>query len=158
MSKIYVGIDNGCTGTIGIIGDDICEFHKTPSKKEQDYTKKKKNISRLDVVSFVSLFSRFNKNDLVFVMERPMINNLRFNASVIAARCFESELSQIELMVQVKIWLRLQERQTAERRAVLILEQDLTAEQMQAADSVAVQQAQAQQVLLAATTAPKMEK
>ena len=98
MSKIYVGIDNGCTGTIGIIGNGICEFCKTPSKKEQDYTKKQKNISRLDVVSFVSLFSKFNKNDLVFVLERPMINSLRFNSSIVAARCFESELSQIELM------------------------------------------------------------
>ena len=98
MSKIYVGIDNGCTGTIGIIGNGICEFYKTPSKKEQDYTKKQKNISRLDVVSFVSLFSKFNKNDLVFVLERPMINSLRFNSSIVAARCFESELSQIELM------------------------------------------------------------
>lgn len=98
MSKIYVGLDNGCSGTIGIIGGDVCEMFHTPSKKEQDYTKKKKLISRLDVLKFRMIFEKYNKNDLIFVLERPMINSLRFNSSVVAARCFESELSQIELM------------------------------------------------------------
>lgn len=113
MSKIYVGLDNGCSGTIGIMGEDVCELYHTPSKKEQDYTKTKKNISRLDVLSFVSLFSKFNKNNLVFVLERPMINSLRFNSSIVAARCFESELSQIELMGCKHIFIDSKEWQNA---------------------------------------------
>ena len=36
MSKIYCGCDNGVTGTIGILGEEIEMFCKTPIKKEQD--------------------------------------------------------------------------------------------------------------------------
>lgn len=97
-SKVYIGIDNGISGTIGIIGDGDLRLLHTPIKKEQDYTKTKKNISRLDVLSFVSIFNGMNRNDIVFVMERPLVNPTRFTASICAVRCFESELSQIELM------------------------------------------------------------
>nr|DAG80436.1 MAG TPA: Monokaryotic chloroplast 1 junction resolvase, DNA BINDING.86A [Bacteriophage sp.] len=98
MSKIYCGCDNGVTGTIGILGEEIEMFCKTPIKKEQDYTKKKKIVSRLDVVKFISLFNGINKNDLVFILERPMINGTRFNASMSAIRCHEAMLNCIEVM------------------------------------------------------------
>ena len=98
MSKIYIGIDNGTTGTIGVVSENQSTMFYTPTKKEQDYTSKKKNVTRLDVLSFISLFERYDKDSLVFVMERPMINPKRFTASICAVRCFESELSQIELM------------------------------------------------------------
>ena len=40
MGRIYVGLDNGVSGSIGIVGDDIESFFcKTPVKKVQDYTK-----------------------------------------------------------------------------------------------------------------------
>lgn len=62
MSKIYVGCDNGVSGTIGIVGDNIEPyFTKTPVKSEQDYTKGKKNITRLDSLKFMSLFNGMNK-------------------------------------------------------------------------------------------------
>ena len=49
MGRIYVGLDNGVSGSIGIVGDDIeSVFVKTPVKKVQDYTKAKKEVSRLD--------------------------------------------------------------------------------------------------------------
>ena len=49
MSKIYIGIDNGTTGTIGIVGNGIeSQLYHTPIKKEQDYTKAKKTVTRLD--------------------------------------------------------------------------------------------------------------
>ena len=53
MSKIYIGIDNGTSGTIGIVGDSISPiFVHTPVKKEQNYTKAKQSITRLDVKHF----------------------------------------------------------------------------------------------------------
>lgn len=99
MSKIYVGIDNGVSGTIGIVGEGIEPiFVKTPVKKEQDYTKTKKIITRLDYSKFMELFSGLNKNDICVVMERVMVNPTRFAATVSALRCHEAELIMIELL------------------------------------------------------------
>lgn len=99
MSKIWVGIDNGVSGTIGIVGDGIeSVFVKTPVKREQDYTKTKKIITRLDYSKFMELFSNLNKNDVCVVMERVMVNPSRFAATVSALRCHEAELIMIELL------------------------------------------------------------
>ena len=99
MSKIYVGCDNGVSGTIGFVGDGIEPkiFH-TPIKKEQDYTKSKKIISRLDYSKFMQLFDGYDKNDIIILQERPLINSTRFNATISAARCHEAELIMVELM------------------------------------------------------------
>lgn len=99
MSKVYVGIDNGISGTIGIVGEGIDPvFVKTPVKKEQDYTKAKKIITRLDHSKFMELFSGLNKNDVCVVMERVMVNPTRFAATASALRCHEAELIMIELL------------------------------------------------------------
>lgn len=99
MSKIYVGLDNGTTATIGIVGDNIePKTFKVPVKKEQNYHKNKKNITRLDASKFMEIFSEYNKNDVVLVMERPMVNNLRLTSSFCALRCFEAELVIIEML------------------------------------------------------------
>lgn len=99
MSKVYVGIDNGISGTIGIVGEGIdAVFVKTPVKKEQDYTKAKKIITRLDYSKFMELFSGMNKNDVCVVMERVMVNPTRFAATASALRCHEAELIMIELL------------------------------------------------------------
>lgn len=99
MSKIWVGIDNGVSGSIGIVGEGIEPiFIKTPTKREQDYTKSKKIVTRLDYSMFMSLFSGLNKNDVCVIIERPLVNPTRFNATVSALRCHESELIMIELL------------------------------------------------------------
>lgn len=99
MSKIWVGLDNGVSGTIGIVGEGIDPvFVKTPVKKEQDYTKAKKIITRLDYSKFMELFTRLNKNDVCVVMERVMVNPTRFAATASALRCHEAELIMIELL------------------------------------------------------------
>jgi hypothetical protein len=46
----------------------------------------------------MDIFSEYNKNDIVLVMERPMVNNLRLNSSFCALRCFEAELVIIETL------------------------------------------------------------
>lgn len=99
MAKIYIGIDNGTTGTIGIVGDGIQpQFHKTPTKKEQDYTKTKKFITRLDCVKFVEILNQFNLNNIFVVCERPMVNPTRWNASMTAIRCWEAQLIVFEML------------------------------------------------------------
>ena len=99
MSKVFIGLDNGTTGTIGIVGDDIQpQIHHTPTKVEQDYTKAKKNITRLDCEKFLEILGQFNKNDVRVVCERPMINPTRWNATITAVRCWEAQLILLETL------------------------------------------------------------
>lgn len=99
MSKIWVGLDNGVSGSIGIVGEGIEPiFTRTPTKKEQDYTKAKKIATRLDYSKFMELFSGLNKNDVCVLMERPLVNPQRFTATASALRCHEAELIMIELL------------------------------------------------------------
>lgn len=98
MNKIYIGIDNGVTGTIAIIKDDETIFLKTPVKKQQSYTKTKQNISRLDIMKFMQILSKEIKGQKCFVvLERPMINPGRFKASLSAIRCLEAILVGLEI-------------------------------------------------------------
>lgn len=99
--KIYVGCDNGTTGTVACVGDCATRFIETPIVKEQSYTKAKKIISRIDHLSLKQWFldimgTGFVVSDLVVVIERPMINPMRFQASVSAARSLEATLCVIE--------------------------------------------------------------
>lgn len=99
MRKIYIGIDNGTTGTIGIVGDGILpQLHHTPIKKEQDYTKSKKQVTRLDCIGLRTILDQFNHNDICVVMERPMINPTRWTASMSAIRCLEATLIMLEVL------------------------------------------------------------
>ena len=94
--KTYVGIDNGVSGTIAVIKDGDVSFCKTPVVKVQDYTKRKKIISRLDAVTFDLILSRLDASDSFIVIERPMINPTRLTATESAIRCHEAMLILIE--------------------------------------------------------------
>lgn len=114
MAKIYIGIDNGTTGSIGIVGDDHKgEIFHTPTKKEQDYTKAKKLVTRLDSNGIMDILSRFNKNDIFVLLERPMINPTRWTASMTAIRCLEAQLIVLEVLgipfqfIDSKEWQRI---------------------------------------------------
>jgi hypothetical protein len=65
-------------------------------KKEQNYCKKKDNITRLDANGFADILKQFDAKDVMVVMERPMVNPTRFKATTSALRCFEAELTLIE--------------------------------------------------------------
>lgn len=102
MKKVYIGQDNGVSSTIGILieGEDSV-FIKTPTFNCQDYTKAKKSITRLNPTEYLELLQKFtdSKKYKVFIcIERPMINPLRFAASISAARCHEAMLSIVEVL------------------------------------------------------------
>lgn len=99
MKRVYIGIDNGTSGTISVIGDDIeTQIYHTPIKKEQNYTKAKKTISRLDCKKFLDIITQDKDADVVVVMERPLVNPTRFVATTTALRCFEAQLILVEMM------------------------------------------------------------
>ena len=98
--KIYIGIDNGVTGTVGCVGGFAPEIWETPTKNEQNYTKAKKNINRVSVPALKALLDNMvdgnNPMDCIVLLERPMINAMRFQASISAARSMEATLIAIE--------------------------------------------------------------
>lgn len=97
MKKIYIGVDNGVTGTVGITGDGIQpQIYHTPVKKEQNYTKRKDNITRLDANGFAEILNKYDGQEVMIIMERPMVNPTRFKATTSALRCFEAQLILVE--------------------------------------------------------------
>lgn len=102
MKKCWIGIDNGVSGTIGVMSTDKePEFFKTPAIMMQDYTVAKKNITRLDAKAFYNFLSSKKQEyglNLDICMERPMINPTMFKASESAVRCFEAQWAIVELL------------------------------------------------------------
>lgn len=114
-----IGIDNGTTGTIGFICGAGYEFYETPVIKTIDFTTSKlKNIKRLNNVEFTTLITSFtekakeNNEKLLCYMERPLINPALFQASLLAVRCLEAEITILEtlkvpyLVIDSKAWQR----------------------------------------------------
>lgn len=101
--RYYIGIDNGVTGSIGIIAEDKSEvsFWKTPIIKQQDYTKAKKNITRINGVLLKEELELYQKGEdiIPFVLvERPMVDPTRFVATTSALRALEATLITLEML------------------------------------------------------------
>lgn len=98
MYDIIIGIDNGVSGTIGIIDlrDNTSKFILTPTKSELSYTKTKKNISRVDVNKLREILNPYKGTNVHILVERPMVNPGRFDATISAIRALEATLIIIE--------------------------------------------------------------
>ena len=94
--KVYIGIDNGCSGTIGIIKGSDIRFLKTPTKSELSYTKAKQYITRIDFDKLNELFDEYKDDEVSVLVERPLVNPMRFKATVSGTRSLESTLISIE--------------------------------------------------------------
>lgn len=94
--KVYVGVDNGVSGSIGIITDEGTCFFETPVIVQQNYTKKKGNISRIDVKALRKLLFQYKGEQVFCMLERPMVNPGRFQATASALRALEATLNVIE--------------------------------------------------------------
>ena len=93
---IYCGIDNGGTGTIGIINEDKVFFVLTPCKKVLDYQKKAKHITRIDYPALYELLEDYPSLGIKFFIERPIKNPGLFEASASGLRAFEATLICLE--------------------------------------------------------------
>lgn len=100
----FVGIDNGVTGSVGIVWEDgkaafIRMSELTDS--EQDYVKAKRNITRVKARRLYRwLKDKIEDTDRVFVMiERPMVNPTRFRSTISAVRCLENVLIVVQDML-----------------------------------------------------------
>jgi hypothetical protein len=102
--KAYIGIDNGVTGAIGIIFKGKSYLTKMPVRSEQNYTKAKGNITRVDHVSLLKILKPYATVPVAVVMERPMVDPKRFQASASALRCLEAVLVCLETLGLPKIY------------------------------------------------------
>lgn len=112
-TRTYLGIDNGVSGSVGIIvvskNSRETYFFKMPTFSEQSYTKKKANITRIDVRRLRAILGKFK--DAQVVLERPMVNPARFRASTSALRALEATLITLETLGMSKIWVDSREWQ-----------------------------------------------
>jgi hypothetical protein len=99
--KTYIGIDNGVSGACAFVNDDgVAEIIKTPTFSEQNYTKAKANISRVDRWKFRTFLTEVmgpkDSSNFLVLFERPMVNPGRFAATISAVRCLEAQLGVVE--------------------------------------------------------------
>lgn len=118
--KLVIGIDNGTTGSIGVVGPCgvVPMFVLPPVKTEQDYTKKAQRVTRIDSPALMDLLqelitgSKCLAHEALAVLERPLVNPGMFKATGHALRCFEATLIALEtwqiphLFVDSKEWQR----------------------------------------------------
>ena len=101
MNKLFIGIDNGTTGTVAFIYDEGPSFFiETPIKIEQSYTKTKQIISRIDYIPFYEyLLTRSAGCQVIHALiERPGINPTRWKTSMSAMRALEATLIAVECL------------------------------------------------------------
>jgi hypothetical protein len=98
--RSYIGIDNGVSGSIAFISPDKTVFMHTPIKKEQNYTKKKQSIQRIDwrdlSIFLYSCADHVSEMPRVFI-ERPFVNPTGFKATASALRSLEATLVVLEM-------------------------------------------------------------
>ena len=132
--RVFIGIDNGVSGAVTILSETgmVLEHIKTPIKNHLNYTKKKSFINRVDFKKMKDVLCTGIGSTPFCMIERSMINPMRWNASVSAIRCMEATeiiLEELEIPYQ---WIDSKEWQRA------LLPSGLVKEQLKkAADDVA---------------------
>ena len=99
-TRIFIGIDNGVSGSIGIIivspFSKVSHFIPMPTFSQQNYTKAKKNITRVDHEKLYDILQLDSYVGAEIILERPMVNPTRFQATQSALRALEATLIILE--------------------------------------------------------------
>jgi len=132
---IYLGIDNGVTGSLGIIDSKGIGYqYSIPTKRCLNYQKSKvKYLNRIDVDAFRDVLKPFltlrstnillneesalertvERINVKCLLERPLVNPQRFDATTSALRALEATLIALEGLgigyefVDSKAWQRV---------------------------------------------------
>ena len=97
MHKTYIAADNGTSGSLSIITESDYFFYPTPTFSEQNYTKTKANITRIDTNKLLEILTPYKENSIM-VLERPLVNPGRFKATLCAIRALEATLICLEIL------------------------------------------------------------
>lgn len=96
MNNFYVGVDNGVSGSIGIISNKEVKYLHMPIKKELNYTKVKKWLNRIDIKKLIEILYSLDPGKIYLYLERPMLNPGRLVASISAIRALEATIIVLE--------------------------------------------------------------
>ena len=90
----FVGIDNGSTGSIGIIQPEHDAIYMPmPTISEVDFHKDQEHmVTRVNHPVLETIICNFDPEKTYVTLERPLYNNRMFAQSMSAARAFESVL------------------------------------------------------------------
>lgn len=96
--KYTIGIDNGVSGSIAIIdnNNDILLFKHTPVFECLNYTKTYAKLHRISVTELKQMLTGVDAKDCQCYIERPMVNPVRFTATISAIRALEATLIVLE--------------------------------------------------------------
>ena len=97
--KVYIGIDNGVTGSLGIIstsGALYAEYHKTPTISCLNYQKEVAYITRINVVALRDILEGVHCP--FALVERPLVNPSMFKATLSAVRALEATLTVLDFL------------------------------------------------------------
>jgi hypothetical protein len=96
--KIYIGVDNGPTGSVGVLDGDKAWYDPMPVFMGQDYVKRDKNVTRVDRAALLAYIKeRVPEGREAFcLLERPLKNPGQFESSYTAARAYEAVLGVME--------------------------------------------------------------
>jgi len=99
MGKVTIGIDNGVTGSVGIITDSNNAFFKTPVRQGTHYTKTKTTINLLDwdVLKSQIMSVTLLTNNVHAYLERPFVNPKFFNTSNLAVAVYLMTRQALEM-------------------------------------------------------------
>jgi hypothetical protein len=94
--KTIIGIDNGPTGSIGIITDAAATFHLVPTSEYLHYGKKGTFSKRLNRAALIALLTPHKETARVFI-ERPFTGSPMMIMAVLSAhRFFEATIITLE--------------------------------------------------------------
>jgi len=95
----FIGIDNGISGSIGIIEEKLgtvkSAFIATPVIKCLSYTKEPQHIHRID---WRELAENLPKTNVIALLERPLCNPRAFKATQSALRSLEATIIVLEML------------------------------------------------------------
>ncbi len=98
--KIYIGLDNGVTGSIGWSDNNNVErgILKMPTFSSFNYQKEVRKVTRIDTNKLTDILIKLKRLAPVHFIgiERPMIDPGRFQASLSAIRALEATLIVLE--------------------------------------------------------------
>jgi len=98
LMKYFCGVDNGVSGSFALLDElgEVKFFVKTPTFKEQNYTKEKYIVNRVDTKKLFEILKPYIGKEVKILLERPLVNNSFFSSTCSAMRSLEATLIVLE--------------------------------------------------------------
>lgn len=97
MNRTIIAIDNGTSGSVGILSPSGATFCDVPTKPALHYSKKGNTHQRIDAYELVMLLSPFTGSPCHAYVERPFTGSpMMINTMLLSARAYEAVVIALE--------------------------------------------------------------